>query len=171
MQVNQQLTQGHDTSSSGYSRRYNYPLYAWSAYSTDADNFTIQAVVQRGKNIEIKGQPVFPPGLETFSGHVYNGAALSTTQNGSATYMANTTASTSYSYGSTEQDLVFSGVESDTTDTGRVELWHRHVLAVNGTVVEDEEDAVDTRAWHGELRHHDAHGNVVPPGQAVLGHE
>lgn len=85
--------------------------------------------------------------------------------------MANTTASTSYSYGSTEQDMVFSGVESDTTDTGRVELWHRHVLAVNGTVVEDEEDAIHTRAWHGESRQYNGHGNVVPPGQAVLGHE
>ncbi|GAB7345434.1 hypothetical protein MBLNU457_3768t1 [Dothideomycetes sp. NU457] len=159
-QTNVQDMSGYDVSSSGYSRRVQYPLYALSVYATDADNFTISATVNRGKTVEIFGQPVFPSGLESFSTAAqlqsiypsFQGASLVTTQNGTATYVANTTSSTSFSYGTTEQDLVFAGVKEEPTQSAqdhftaisnRVELYHRYVQAVNSTVAQDEEQLIN----------------------------
>lgn len=154
-QINSQNTDGVDVSSSGYAKSYHYPLWVNSVYNTIADNFTIQADVHRGKDVQTLGRPVFPTGLESFSAvediqtvyPTFQGAALSTIQNGSATYMANTTSSTSSSFGTTEQDMVLAGVRAGAsknaqgfpTLTGNTELFHRYIMAVNGTVTEDEE--------------------------------
>lgn len=167
VQINRQSTTGLDISSSGYSKSFNYPLLAYSAYSTFLDNYTIQATVERGKNTQIIGQSVFPTGLESFSPAQglpfaysnFQGAALSTAQNGSATYIANQTSSTSFSFGTTTQDMAFSGLEIGSlvdakgipSIAGTIELFHRYVEAVNGTVVEDDETLVDNEIHHTHL--------------------
>lgn len=125
------------------------------------DNYTIQAIITRGKDVETIGQPVFPTGLESFSpGHSnFQGAALSTSQNGSATYIANQTSLTSFSFGTTTQDMTFSGLEIESSEdaegfptiTGSTELFHRYVEAVNATVVEDEETLIDSAIHHVHL--------------------
>ncbi|KAK6436836.1 hypothetical protein LTR95_006966 [Oleoguttula sp. CCFEE 5521] len=163
-QVNTQQTTGYDVSSSGYAKHFSYPLYAYSSYTTQADNFTIQATVNRGKDVQTLGQGVFPTGLESFSASnavhsiipTFQGASLSTTQNGNATYIANTTSSTSSSFGTTEQDMTFAGVTAGSGTgpygfpaiAGSRELFERHVLAVNGTVVADTETLVGSPVAH-----------------------
>lgn len=164
VETNTQQTNGYDISSSGYARRYDYPLFAYSTAEMNADNLTLTAVVRRGKNVQIIGQSVFPTGLESFSDvdsvheHYdrFQGASLSTTQNGSATYVANETAMTSYSFGTTEQDMTFAGIRASSHPPWRSfpstvveeELFHRHALAVNGTVVEDDETLVEASVAH-----------------------
>lgn len=164
VEVNSQQTTGSDMSSSGYSKHFSYPFYAFSAYATLGDNISLIATVNRGKDVQTLGQPVFPTGLESFSAadDVHNiypefqGASLSTTQNGSATYLANETSSTSFSFGTTEQDMTFAGIRVSTEVNAHYfppiseshELFHRHVEAVNSTVTEDEETLIDVTIEH-----------------------
>lgn len=164
IQTTTQHTDGHDVSSSGYTKRYSYPLYVYSTSAMMGDNVTYTAVVNRGKDVQTLGQPVFPTGLESFSNveavhsmyKSFQGASLSTTQNGTALYTANQTENTSYSYGTTEQEMTFSGVRAQSNPsqhgfpriTQSEELFHRHAVAVNGTVVQDEETLVDTDVAH-----------------------
>jgi hypothetical protein len=163
-QVNTQQTTGYDVSSSGYAKHYSYPLYAYSVYATFADGYSIAATVNRGKDVQTLGQPVFPTGLEAFSASnsvhsilpTFQGASLTTTQDGNATYIANTTSSTASSFGTTEQDMTFSGIRAGAGTnsqgwpaiTGDQELFKRHVLAVNGSVVQDQETLAGTSIGH-----------------------
>lgn len=136
--------------------------------------------------METFGQPVFPTGLESFAAAkslrstypTFQGAALSTTQNGTATYIANTTSESSFSFGTTEQDMVFAGVSAESMKnpagvpvTSRsTELFHRYVVAVNSTVVEDEETLVNTGVGHQHLNVGSLHGYAVPPVDGLIGH-
>ena len=161
-QVNNQSTTSSDVSSLNYSRSLDYPLYAFSVYGTVGDNISIFANVVRGKDVQINGQAVFPTGLESFQPiegsqfPAFQGSLLQTTQNGTATYFSNQTSNTSFSFGTTEQDMTFSGVM--TSDSGNAqgfpqvisssELFQRHVEAVNSTVVEDDESLVGQSVSH-----------------------
>ncbi|GAB7356322.1 hypothetical protein MBLNU459_g7118t2 [Dothideomycetes sp. NU459] len=185
VQINSQSTTGVDVSSSGYSKNFDYPLWAYTSYSTFKDNYTIQATVNRGKIVQTIGQPVFPTGLESFSPAPdlqsqlpsFQGASLSTTQNGSATYIANSTSLTSFSFGTTAQDMVFSGLEIGSSKdaagfpsiTSNYELFHRYVEAVNGTVVEDEETLVDSAIHHSHLGLDSSLGFAAGGVKAMLG--
>lgn len=156
VEINTQLTSGFDVSSSGYARRYSYPLYAYSTEAFNSDGFTLSANVQRTKDVQTVGQPVFPTGLEAFSNSAdaqvdfasFQGVAFHTTQNGTAFYSANQTAQTSASSGSTNQDMTLKGLQvalgssglgGFPSVTGSTELFERSVAAVNGTVVRDSE--------------------------------
>ncbi|QIW97905.1 hypothetical protein AMS68_003423 [Peltaster fructicola] len=160
-QTNVQSTTGTDISSSGYVRRLSYPLTANTLYTTAADSFSITANISRGKDVQNLGQPVFPTGLESFTAGTlseplasFQGALLQTSQNGSATYFANTTSSTAYSYGSTVQDMTFSGVSTAAgsnpyaTVVGMTELFTRQIAATNGTVLYDHERLVNQTIEH-----------------------
>jgi hypothetical protein len=167
--VNSQQTTGYDMSSSGYARHISYPLYAYQAVSTPEGNLSIVATIQRGKDVDTVGQPVFPTGLESFSAASevhdtytkFQGASLSTSQSGNATYLANQTSSTSFSFGTTEQDMIFSGIQVSQDQgyfpavTASDELFKRHVLAVNATVVQDQETLIGSTIEH-------AHGPELP---------
>ncbi|KAK4549741.1 hypothetical protein LTR36_005042 [Oleoguttula mirabilis] len=164
VEVNDQVTVGYDLSSSGYAKQFTYPLYAYSVYATIGDNISYIATVRQGKEVHTLGQPVFPTGVESFAVAEgvstlypgFQGALLSTSVNGSATYLANETSKTSFSFGSTVQDMVFAGISVDTDDpthafppiTSSHELFHRHVAAINATVTEDEETLVDETIGH-----------------------
>lgn len=157
LEINTQNTRGYDVSSSGYAKQFTYPLYAYSDYYENrGNNITIVGTVNRGKDVKILGQPVFPTGLEPNAGisvaesgdPTYQGIWLSTTQSGDATYLSNQTEQTSYSFGTTEQELTLRGIAVDfAPDTHGFppisfseELFQRHLSAVNNTVTEDEEN-------------------------------
>lgn len=152
VQVNQQSTLGTDQAMGGtyYKASYSYPLWANSSYFLDpSGNYTLGGTVTRGIELDIQGTPVFPTGLQPFqqiprsaplvSG--FSGTSLKTMQNGSATYFASPSANISFTYGSTNQDFTFSGIDisGGVTDT---ELYYRSVAAVNGTIVRDKENIV-----------------------------
>ncbi|USW58797.1 Putative peptide-N4-(N-acetyl-beta-glucosaminyl)asparagine amidase A [Septoria linicola] len=163
-QTNKIQTSGQDISSSGYQRSFEYPLYSYSTQSMSTGNLTLTANVSRGKSLQVLGPAVFPTGLESFisirnespGGGEHLGALLHTSQNGTAYYTANQTAHTSYSYGTTEQEMSFSGIRSsaprEASDTPKItqikELFHRYVKAVNDSVIQDEESLLDTSIGH-----------------------
>lgn len=152
VQTNQQTTNGVDQSQGGtfYKAAYSYPLWANSSYFTEpSGNYTLQATVIRGIELDIQGTPVFPTGLQPFQ-HInrsaplvsgLSGTSLRTSQNGSAYYFASPSADISFTYGSTAQDFTFTGIDisGGITDT---ELYYRSVEAVNGTIVRDKENIV-----------------------------
>lgn len=151
--INQE-TIGVDVASTGYARRVDYPIYLNTTYMPiGATGFALTGEVNRGQNIAIAGQPVFPTGLQSFEeiqgvqGPRFQGSNLETTQNGTAYYQSS--GNSSYSFGSTQQDMMFSGLRVDTVTStggtsfpqvqGSTELYQRHVVAVNGTVVDNNE--------------------------------
>ncbi|KAF2840826.1 hypothetical protein M501DRAFT_1014822 [Patellaria atrata CBS 101060] len=157
VQTVEQQTNGNDVSSRGYARTFNYPLWVYSSYWEDAasGNFSIDAALDRGKKVQIRGDSVFPNGLQPYlttnpAGHTFAGSSSDNRQNGTAFYLAVPSRGRSYSWGATEQDFSFSGVKASESLNSQVgafskgdeELYHRHALAVNGTVVEDEESPI-----------------------------
>ena len=158
VQVTNQNTTGLDTSSSGYADRYSYPIDVHSSYCIDAaGDVGINGTIIHGLDFNVFGPSVFPSGIQSFnittpaqfslsgslvpqSVHLtdnlprFSGSQLSTTQTASAQYYSS--GRRSYSFGTTEQDFSFSGVEVNQPDV-TVELYTRHVLAVNSTVTED----------------------------------
>lgn len=165
VEVNTQQTTGFDRSSSGYAKHYDYPFYAFSAETDTPDTLTIAAIINRSKNVQTLGKPVFPTGLEAFAASdvihpllpSFQGSSLMTTQDGNATYIANTTTNAAISFGSTVQDMTFAGIRAGPAGmnaeifppvSASRELFTRHARAVNGTVVEDVETLVNTRIPH-----------------------
>ncbi|TID15661.1 hypothetical protein E6O75_ATG07989 [Venturia nashicola] len=164
-QTNTQMTSGLDHSSSGYSRRFSYPLYVMS--SVTGGNGAVDAamgltgVLDRAKNVQVFGQSVFPDGLEDFMDEGrFDGWSLATRQNGSSGYTPSTLLKKGTSYGATEQEYVFAGVKvgdegvANRAGDGTVQvpfamgtepLFSRSVLAVNGSVARDSLQNVDQR--------------------------
>ncbi|KAI9760316.1 MAG: hypothetical protein M4579_001720 [Chaenotheca gracillima] len=158
-QVTTQTTRGFDQSSGGYSTSYFFPLSANTTYTIDAasGNFSIDAMIDRGLNLQVGGDAVFPTGLESFvalpnvaqADSTFTGTALHTTQNGSAHYRSVPSSMSSFSFGTTEQEFFFGGLHAPSMQTigssplpGSFELYRRHVLATNGTVIEDDESLI-----------------------------
>lgn len=134
-QANTQSTRGVSTSSSGYSRRFSYPLYVKSGFHQDATSLSINGTMDRAKNVEIYGCSVFPTGLGSYSSDGdFIGAKLATRQNGSAGYMS-VNNRVAKSFGETEQEYEFYGLQSYGAPK---ELYTRHVLALNGSIVADD---------------------------------
>lgn len=166
VQLTIQNTTGSDLSSSGYANTYSYPLTVNSSFSVDAaGEVGINATLTRGLDYNVYGPSVFPSGIQNFnittptffspSGALthqtiqlsptlpfFSGSLLSTTQTGSAEYFSGV--NSSYSFGTTTQDFDFKGAELNAPDT-TVELYHRHVMAVNSTVTDDEQMLVGRR--------------------------
>lgn len=146
------MTSGLDVSSSGYSRKFAYPLYVQSTAENDpgAGTMGITGIIDRSKNVLVLGSPVFPSGLESFhNAGAFDGFSLVTRQNGSSGYSQNEVLRTGTSYGATEQVYVFAGVKGGVgvgVEGGMVQvpfgigtepLFSRRVLAVNGSVARD----------------------------------
>ena len=162
VQYTSQNTTGSDTSSSGYSNVYSYPITVNSSFFTSSGAISINATLSHGLNYNVFGPSVFPSGIRNFnvttpsafnpSGlqipqtlqlpatlPAFSGSLLSTIQTGSASYLS--AGNASYSFGTTTQDFDFKGAElSDPSVT--VELYHRHVMAVNSTVTQDTQTLV-----------------------------
>ena len=163
-QTTTQNTTGIDAANPvGYANIYSYPLFVDSSFAVfPAGAFSINASISRGLNFNVLGNSVFPSGIQSFnvtsaatiplSGSPepqsvilpqslpdFSGGTISTTQTGSAKYLS--AGNASYSFGSTEQDFDFSGVQLGQAGL-MYELYSRHVKAVNSTVTEDEEKLV-----------------------------
>lgn len=158
VQVTNQTTTGIDTSSSGYTNSYSYPIDVNSSFSIDAaGDVGINGTITHGLDFNVLGPSVFPSGIQNFnittpaqfsptsnllpqtvhfpnSLPSFSGSRLSTTQSGNAQYLSS--GRQSYSFGTTEQDFSFRGIEVSLPDV-TYELYTRHVLAVNSTVTED----------------------------------
>ena len=159
-----QSTQGSDISSSGYRNTYSYPITVNSSFFiSPAGATSINAVLTRGLDFGVFGPSVFPSGIQTFnvtspssydtgsyrypsttklSADIiprFSGASISTTQTGEAGYLSGSNGT--YSFGNTEQDFSFKGAEGGSLDA-TYELYHRHVKAVNGSVVQDEQTLI-----------------------------
>ncbi|KAL8833553.1 MAG: hypothetical protein Q9170_004208 [Blastenia crenularia] len=164
-QFTQQQTSGTDLSSSKYVNKYSYPLTVNSTFST-TNGIGITATLSRGLDFAVTGPSVFPPGTQSFNhtsspaffalpGHQQQlvpytaaplpylaGAHTITTQTGNAAYLS--AGNASYSYGTTDQDFTFQGVETD-AGGANFELYRRSVRAVNSSVVSDVESLVGRR--------------------------
>ena len=145
VQYDTQRTHGVESSSDGYSRTFNYPIFVYSKYTTGENKSArIEATFDRTKEVQILGQLSAPNGLQSRGGD-FVGSDLRTHQNGTASYFSGTSTARGYSFGSTEQDLTFSGLKTyQSINTQMVPevkegalLYNRHILAVNGTVVKD----------------------------------
>ncbi|KAF2085967.1 hypothetical protein K490DRAFT_21031, partial [Saccharata proteae CBS 121410] len=157
-QSNTQSTKAHDTSSSGYFRTLSYPLYVYDYYILTDNSTYIASNMDRGKDVKVVGGSAFPLGIEGSSAADAEGSHLETRQNGTASYYAVTSpSSSSTSSGSTEQDLKFSAVDDGTAGVqgegyGEELLYKEHILAVDGEVVSDvvvDEGEEVQRSWRG----------------------
>ena len=158
-QYTSQNTSGRDTSSSTYTNSYAYPLTVNSSFSVSpAGAVGINGTLSHGLTTNIFGPSVFPSGIQSFNVTTpsmfsasgaqsqplrlpaslppLSGALLTTTQSGSASYLS--AGKASYSFGTTTQEFDFKGAEL--SDPSAIyELYHRHVRAVNATVIVDEQ--------------------------------
>lgn len=157
-QINDFLTTGSDvasTSSSAvasahYKNEYEYPLWMNSTYGYSPEgNLSLYARLVQGKQVYVEGAAVFPDGLEAFSegsnathGAKYTGSLLDTTKDSSAWLFEYADDSVAVGYGSSDQVLSFGGFTGSRRSidaTPDQELYHRHVKAVNSTVVYDDQ--------------------------------
>ena len=160
VQLTIQNTTGADASSSTYANTYSYPIDVNSSYyESPSGDLGINGTITRGLDFNVFGPSVFPSGIQTFnvttpstfglSGQtvpqsirissslpVFSGALLSTTQTSSAEYYS--APNGSYSFGTTEQDFTFDGVESN-SPSSTYELYTRSVKAVNTSIVFDQQ--------------------------------
>lgn len=144
-------------SSSGYARKFAYPLYVWSTISitNNGNDMTIGATMDRGKSAQNVGSSAFPNGAQSFAPNdTYNGDSFNTRQNGSAQYISLASSNTSQSWGSTGQDLTLSGIQAGPPSYPNFpavetiqQLYSRHVLAVNATVVQDSNPSPTTNTY------------------------
>ncbi|KAI9766658.1 MAG: hypothetical protein M1835_007148 [Candelina submexicana] len=176
VQAIMQRTDGRETWACGKSRKYSYPLIVNTSYNAEATsgNFTIDATISRGLEMSTYGDhhQLRDPRLTSMhSIEVANplklcGTALSTTQNGTAHYLAVPAISKSFSFGSTEQKFTIHGLEAKPQgDPGSNEelneIYYRHVLASNGTVVKDQERLSRSIVTHLNLHNMRAVGEQV----------
>ncbi|KAL8947884.1 MAG: hypothetical protein Q9222_005877 [Ikaeria aurantiellina] len=166
-QFTQQSTTATDISSpSGYINKYSWPLSINSTFSTfPGGGIGISASINRTLDSQTQGPAVFPSGIQSFSPGTrgipalyylagrqqgvpltsaaqdsipdnLDGARTLTTQSGTAAYRS--APNNSFSFGSTSQHFLFSGVESG-ADGANFEIYERDTLAVNSSVVSDRE--------------------------------
>ncbi|KAI1299454.1 peptide N-acetyl-beta-D-glucosaminyl asparaginase amidase A-domain-containing protein [Xylaria venustula] len=127
-----------------YTTKYEYPLFSNSTIDVTAEgNLTLWAQVDQGLSVQVRGDSVFPTGLEAFVAtgafpavkkDGTTGSVVSTWRNGTATYYAPGDNSYSTGVGSTHQIYSFSGINA----AGHAEeLYYRDVSAYNNTVTAD----------------------------------
>jgi hypothetical protein len=149
-EINTQVTSGTALSATGYARSFSYPFYALSTYDGSNNTTQIYAEINRGKLERVLGSSTLPTGIEGFeaAGEVRNGgSSLVTYQNATGTYIAPASGN-STSFGTTSQEMTLSSIfgEAVTADmtsfpgaTVGEELFSRNVVAVNGSVTQDQD--------------------------------
>jgi len=158
VQVNNQTTSGVGISSSGFSRRFTYPLNVYSDFSDQTavgGNVSIYATFNRGKDLEVFGRSAFPcpldllpkTALSPVDPSSFNGYNLRNSQSGVANFLSSPSLNNSIASGTTKQSAVLGGLESSGVADGRsvpvvrrnTTLWERSVEASNSSIVRDEE--------------------------------
>lgn len=161
----QQTTTGTTVSSSKYSRSFEYPLKVISSYDAPAGgNVTIDANMDRGKIVQQFGELAFPNEWQTFDytrlyskpygNATFLGSNVNNWQNGTASYLGIPAQKRSFGSGSTRQLFLLSGISGKPiavvqggTNQGSEarlrqmseELYRRHIMAANDTIVFDDE--------------------------------
>jgi hypothetical protein len=122
-----------------YQRRFTFPLQINTDFAEDltSKGFSIDAKMDFSKHERVLGSSVFTPPTDAFeSDGPFDGWSINNRQNGSARYF--TDGKKSGSSGATEQDLVLKGIKTrGESHMEGIELYSRHVLAVNNSVVSD----------------------------------
>jgi hypothetical protein len=160
-QIMRQTTAGTSVSFSGFDRTFEYPLWVISSYNALAGgNLTISGEMGRGKYVQQLGDLAFPNDWKTFDydrlsskpEHLpFLGSTVNNWQNGTAWYLSVPAEKKSYGSGSTEQLFALSGTTKPgsaldqrgrngarAVDHPNEELYRRHIVAANDTVVYDE---------------------------------
>jgi hypothetical protein len=161
-QVMRQSTAGTSKSSSGYARSFKYPLSVMSSYNAPTGgNVTISGEMGRGKHVQQLGDLSFLNEWRTIdrerlpavpSNWTFQGTRTSNWQNGTASYLSVPAQKKSYGSGNTEQLFALSGinpkpmtvVQDSTKGAGMMgqndqDLYQRHIVAANNSVVFDDE--------------------------------
>jgi hypothetical protein len=155
-QIVRQSTTGTHTTSSNYAKSFDYPLLVQSSYSAPSGgNVTIDASMERSKNVQQQGDLAFPNDWKTFdytrlrsmpdSKQRFLGSDVNNWQNGTASYLSVPALKKSFGSGNTEQRFTLSGIGSlhpaagsQDTHQGQ-ELYQRHIAASNDSIVYDDE--------------------------------
>ncbi|OTA91718.1 hypothetical protein M434DRAFT_75833 [Hypoxylon sp. CO27-5] len=129
-----------------YSASYSYPLYCDSSaeYSPEG-NLTLRAGLNQSLIYEVRGDSVFPAGLDAFAAinatdtTQFVGSRLETSKNGTALYQRPANNTSSSGVGSSHQIFTFRGVkdEGDDGTPHSTELYFRDVSAYNDTVTDN----------------------------------
>ncbi|OTA57146.1 hypothetical protein K449DRAFT_386453 [Hypoxylon sp. EC38] len=129
-----------------YSASYSYPLYCDSSaeYSPEG-NLTLRADLNQSLVYEVRGDSVFPAGLDAFAAinatdtTQFVGSRLETSKNGTALYQRPANNTSSSGVGSSHQIFSFRGVkdEGDDGTPHSTELYFRDVSAYNDTVTDN----------------------------------
>lgn len=161
-QIMRQTTSGTSSSSFDYDRSFEYPLWVISTYDAPpGGNLTINGQMGRGKYVQQVGDLAFSNEWKTFDHNrlpsmpqnlSFLGSSTNNWQNGTASYLSVPAQKKSYGLGSTEQLYALSGIlgqpaalvqdgTNGATAAGRPneELYRRHIVAANDSVVYDEE--------------------------------
>ncbi|KAI3328815.1 peptide N-acetyl-beta-D-glucosaminyl asparaginase amidase A-domain-containing protein [Ustulina deusta] len=125
-----------------YATKYGYPLFSNSTADVTADgSLTLWAQVDQGLHVEVRGDSVFPTGLEGFvaagafpAKDGATGSVVTTWRNGTANYYRPGDNSYSTGAGQTRQIFSFSGIN---TAGQASQLYYRDVSAFNDTVTAD----------------------------------
>ncbi|KAH7355602.1 peptide N-acetyl-beta-D-glucosaminyl asparaginase amidase A-domain-containing protein [Pyrenochaeta sp. MPI-SDFR-AT-0127] len=163
-QVMRQTTTGTHSTTSGYSRIFEYPLWVISSFSAPPNgNLTINAKMGRGKYVQQLEDLAFPNDYKTFdyarvpaaldNALDFHGSNVNNWQNGTASYISVPAQKRSYGSGSTEQLFSLSGISGmpvavvqDGTNNAAAgqqrseELYWRHIVAANDSIICDEEN-------------------------------
>lgn len=158
VQFTSQSTTGFDQSKSDYETRYNFPLTVHTEYEADAQHVKIDAVISRARDVMEQGPSVFPagyrsidqspPSTSSFSTNLipkFIGDLLWTTQTGNAHYQSGSGENKSFSFGSTEQEFSYRGINAERPGVPDG-IYYRKVGAVNSTVREDRKEYFGGRA-------------------------
>ncbi|KAI4936748.1 uncharacterized protein J4E92_001472 [Alternaria infectoria] len=175
-QIVRQSTTGTHTASTDYSKSFEYPLWVQSSYNAPSGgNVSINASMERSKNVQQQGDLAFPNDWKTFdytrlrstpySNQTFIGSDLDNWQNGTASYLSVPALKKSFGSGSTEQRLTLSGVGAASQDAASQQLYQRHIAATNDSVVYDDE------SFGCQVRGQSRYAAPSLPGAPDLAHE
>jgi hypothetical protein len=145
------ISQGDEGSTSGYTRKFKYPLNCTSNTKFDAKTkeLYIGGTIKREKELLVTGRPVHPYGLDDYDSKDEPealGYKLNTTQQGEAWYHNVPGKNQSEGSGTTEQVLAFYRTFGElpqypgyTKPSKEEFLYSRHILAKGGKITKDQE--------------------------------
>ncbi|KAK1991417.1 hypothetical protein LX36DRAFT_348424 [Colletotrichum falcatum] len=146
--VNAFSTTGREASSGpgwgGYETTFSYPLFCNTTTSyLPGGNLTLWAQLDQGLRLHVRGNTVYPTGLEAFragGGAGWAASVVDTDRNGTANYSRWADNTVTSGVGRTHQVFRLSGLDGEGTyETPGEELYFRDVTAYNDSVVAQNE--------------------------------
>ncbi|KAK2040094.1 hypothetical protein LZ31DRAFT_558209 [Colletotrichum somersetense] len=140
--INTFSTTGREASDSpgwDYETTFSYPLYCnTTTLYLPEGNLTLWAQLDQGLKLHVKGNTVYPTGLEAFQrdGAEWAASVIDTDRNGTANYSRYADNTVTSGIGRTHQVFTLSGLDGEGTyDTPGDVLYFRDVTAYNNSVV------------------------------------